>query len=322
MKTSHLIAAIVIGLCNLSRSEDAGFPSENWFSVRTRGDAYVNAMGGATATLVHVAPRREIPLLADTSPSEADEKFGKAWNLTFHRVKTSTADAEHVEFDRVTFAARFNGETMRIYPHSGDVIAAGIRKEGSGFHLIIGSEYSDTFQGLLSPVGSIYLVPAPPEQIEYAKRSVGWFFRETLSLKNATGARSILQELIDVVYSNESSSFADIPAAGEPRASIKSAEHTRSCEAPFGVVHVARFFFIRPGANKGNPPRGRTVIGFFDQGPSLRVRWDLDDPLFEIQLDGTKLQHNGKQLLDFSALPDTYHITVDGKPMTVPRWGP
>src|SRR4029453_14858073 len=120
--------------------------------------------------------------------------------------------------------------------------------------------HRDTFGDLLSPAGSIYLVPALPEQIEYAKRSVGFFFPETLSFTDAIGAPSILQELIDVVYSNESASFADTPAAGEQRASIKSAEYIGSCEAPFGVVHIARFLFIRPGAEKGNPARGRTVI--------------------------------------------------------------
>jgi hypothetical protein len=327
MKTSHLIAAIALGFCNLSWSEDAGFPSENWFSVRNRGDAFVNAAGGATVTLVHVAPRREIgrqeiPGLADVSQSEAEEKFGKGWNLTFHRVKTDTADAEHVELDRVTFAARFKGDTMRIYPPSGDPIPGGIRKEGNGFHLIVGSEHSDTFRGLLSPAGSIYLVPVLPGQIEYTKRSVGLFFRDTLSFKNATGARSILQELIDAVYANESPSFASLPAAGEQRASIKSAEYIGSCEAAFGVVHVARFLFTRPDVKQGGPARGHTVIAFFDRGPLLHVRWDLDDPLFAIQLDGTKLQHNGEQLLDFAALPETYHVIVDGKPMKVPRWGP
>ena len=102
---------------------------------------------------------------------------------------------------------------------------------------------------------------------------------------------------------------------------LRRAEYIGSCDAPFGRVHAAAFFFIR-SAPKGSslPSRGHDFVVFFDTTLKPRTRWDLDAPLAGLAFDQTKLLLGRKTLFDFARLPADCTVIVDGKPQPVPRW--
>lgn len=334
MKNWTVVVALTFVLSTGMQCRGDDFPKPGWFVVKQPGKEFVSVIGGATSTLVHIAPRPK-EILSSEGPFEGvpglDEpkKSAKSqdarpesqsWNLTFHRIAVQSGEVANVNLDRITLAARFEEDLVHLFPDIGEPIKGGVRKESNDILLILGEEHREQLGGLLSPGGSIHLVPAQPEHVEFIKHRVASFFRETLSVKNVTGARSILQELIGATYSEETGSFADIAPIEKPRAFIKSAEYIGSCESPFGPIHIARLFFVRPASTDTGSHRGRVVLGFFDSSPSLKARWELDSRDGEFELVGTKLRFNGKDLLDFSALPDAANVIVDGKPMAVPRW--
>lgn len=102
---------------------------------------------------------------------------------------------------------------------------------------------------------------------------------------------------------------------------LRRAEYVGSCEAPFGRVHVAQFFYTR-SARQGStaPARGHGYVLFFDASLRLRGRWDLDQPLSGLAVDGTRLRLGQRTVVDFARPPDRDSVIVDGKPQAVPRW--
>ena len=121
-------------------------------------------------------------------------------------------------------------------------------------------------------------------------------------------------------------------ASGDPLASrvqdgftyyLRRAEYIGSCQAPFGSVHAAQFFYVR-SARQGSklPARGHTFVLFFDASFQLRASWDLDEPLSDFAFEGTKLRLGEQTLFDFVSPPKAGTVIIDGKPQTVPSWTP
>ncbi len=104
---------------------------------------------------------------------------------------------------------------------------------------------------------------------------------------------------------------------------LRRAEYIGSCQAPFGRIHAAQFFYIRP-ARQGSslPARGHAFVIFFDASFRVRASWSLDKPLSGFTFDGTKFSLGEKTLFDFASLPKTGTVAIDGKPQIVPAWTP
>ena len=102
---------------------------------------------------------------------------------------------------------------------------------------------------------------------------------------------------------------------------LRSAEYIGPCEAPFGTVHVARLFFIR-SAPRGSklPARGHTFIAFFDREFAIRSYWTVDYTLGHLSVSGTKLLLDDKQLFDYTHLPASGEVLVDGAVQQPPQW--
>ena len=102
---------------------------------------------------------------------------------------------------------------------------------------------------------------------------------------------------------------------------LRSAEYIGPCDAPFGTVHVARLFFIR-SAPRGSklPARGHTFVAFLDREFAIRGYWTVEHTLGRLSVSGTKLLLNDKQLFDYTNLPASRDILVDGAVQQPPQW--
>jgi len=105
---------------------------------------------------------------------------------------------------------------------------------------------------------------------------------------------------------------------------LRNAEYIGSCEAPFGRVHAAQFFYIRSG-HKGSqtpPARGHTFVLFFDRDFHLRGYWDLDLPLVGLAFEGTKFLYGKEVIMDFAPPPRMGTVGLDGNVYSAPTWAP
>ena len=105
---------------------------------------------------------------------------------------------------------------------------------------------------------------------------------------------------------------------------LRSAEFIGSCEAPFGTVHVARLFFTRSGPRQATisrfPARGHTFIVFLDREFAVRGYWTVEHTLGHLNVSGTTLLLDDKQLFDYAHLPVSGDILVDGAVQKPPQW--
>jgi hypothetical protein len=105
---------------------------------------------------------------------------------------------------------------------------------------------------------------------------------------------------------------------------LKSMNYVGSCKTSFGQVHAAEMFFIRSGYKNGQmpPPRGHPFIVFTDESYKIRDYWRLDMPLMgrRLAFEGTKFFLDDTLLFDYSDLPETNLIIVDGKLHEIPLW--
>jgi hypothetical protein len=102
---------------------------------------------------------------------------------------------------------------------------------------------------------------------------------------------------------------------------LRSAEYVGPCDAPFGVVHVARLFFIR-SATRGStlPATGHTFIVFLDRDFTVRGYWRVDHTLGRLSVSGSKLLLDDRELFDYAHLPAGGDIIVDGAVQQPPQW--
>jgi len=103
---------------------------------------------------------------------------------------------------------------------------------------------------------------------------------------------------------------------------LRSAEYVGPCKAPFGLVHVARLFFIRSSVRGSMypPSRGHTFIVFLDRKFVIRTFWLVDFDLGRLTVSGSRLLLNEGLLFDYRDPPGNDLVEVNGTVQGVPRW--
>lgn len=106
---------------------------------------------------------------------------------------------------------------------------------------------------------------------------------------------------------------------------LREARYVGSCDARFGRVHVASFFFVRSGWKGGGatpPSQGQSFVAFFDASPRLRAYWRVDEPTegSRLRFDGTRLLLDEQPIFDFAREQGAGEILVDGKTQPAPVW--
>jgi hypothetical protein len=108
--------------------------------------------------------------------------------------------------------------------------------------------------------------------------------------------------------------------AGDEALYLRKAEYIGPLNAPFGTVHVAQLFYIRPSPHGSkSPARGHTFIVFLDEHFKIRSYWTPDLPE-NLSVAGNKLLLDGAVVLDYSHVPEHGQIVVDGKVEGLPQW--
>lgn len=101
---------------------------------------------------------------------------------------------------------------------------------------------------------------------------------------------------------------------------LRAAEYIGPCEAPFGVVHIAKLSYTRSAPKDSKAPaRDHTFIVFLDQQFVIRRYWTVGRNL-ELSASGSKISHAEKELFDFAHPPASEGVIIDGTLQTVPCW--